>query len=114
MSAGNSNVFVAAITNDGTFFTSGDVFARGIKLTSDRNAKHDFTAVDAKQVLAKVAALPITEWIYNGDLAQTKHVGPVAQDFHEAFGLNGADDKHISVVDEGGVALAAAISTVRN
>jgi hypothetical protein len=31
----------------------------------------------------------------------------MAQDFHAAFGLNGADDKHISVVDEGGVALAA-------
>jgi hypothetical protein len=32
---------------------------------------------------------------------------PVAQDFQAAFGLDGADDKHISVVDEGGVALAA-------
>ena len=31
----------------------------------------------------------------------------MAQDFHAAFGLNGGDDKHISVVDEGGVALAA-------
>jgi hypothetical protein len=31
----------------------------------------------------------------------------MAQDFHAAFGLNGADDKHISVVDEGVVALAA-------
>ncbi len=31
----------------------------------------------------------------------------MAQDFHAAFGLNGADDKHISTVDEGGVALAA-------
>jgi uncharacterized membrane protein len=31
----------------------------------------------------------------------------MAQDFHTAFGLDGADDKHISVVDEGGVALAA-------
>ena len=31
----------------------------------------------------------------------------MAQDFHAAFGLNGADDKHISMVDEGGVALAA-------
>ena len=36
-----------------------------------------------------------------------QHIGPMAQDFHAAFGLNGADDKHISVVDEGGVALAA-------
>ena len=31
----------------------------------------------------------------------------MAQDFHAAFGLNGADDKHISTVDESGVALAA-------
>jgi hypothetical protein len=31
----------------------------------------------------------------------------VAQDFHSAFGLNGEDDRHISMVDQGGVALAA-------
>ena len=30
----------------------------------------------------------------------------MAQDFYAAFGL-GADDKHITTVDEGGVALAA-------
>ena len=30
----------------------------------------------------------------------------MAQDFQAAFGLGG-DDKHIAVVDEGGVALAA-------
>ena len=36
-----------------------------------------------------------------------RHLGPMAQDFHSAFGLDGKDDKHISVVDEGGVALAA-------
>jgi len=33
------------------------------------------------------------------------HLGPVAQDFHAAFGL-GADDKHIATVDADGVALA--------
>jgi hypothetical protein len=36
-----------------------------------------------------------------------EHIDPIAQDFHTAFGLNGPDDKHISVLDEGGVALAA-------
>ena len=41
------------------------------------------------------------------DTNSIRHLGPVAQDFHTAFGLNGADDKHISTVDEGGVALAA-------
>jgi hypothetical protein len=35
-----------------------------------------------------------------------RHLGPMAQDFHVAFGL-GEDDKHISTVDEEGVALSA-------
>ncbi|MGP8240136.1 MAG: peptidase S74, partial [Limisphaerales bacterium] len=34
------------------------------------------------------------------------HLGPMAQDFYAAFSL-GADDKHITTIDEGGVALAA-------
>jgi len=33
-------------------------------------------------------------------------MGPMAQDFREAFGL-GEDEKHISTVDSEGVALAA-------
>ena len=73
--------------------------------SSDRNVKAGFAPVDAGAVLAKVAALPITRWHYTNDAA-TPHVGPMAQDFHAAFGL-GADDKHITDVDEGGVALAA-------
>ena len=76
-------------------------------MTSDRNAKENFTSVDARQVLAKVTAMPITEWNYKTDAATQKHIGPMAQDFHAAFGVNGSDDKHISVIDEGGVALAA-------
>jgi len=72
---------------------------------SDRNLKAGFTPVDPAEVLAKVAALPVTRWHYTNDTA-TPHLGPVAQDFHAAFGL-GADDKHIADVDEGGVALAA-------
>jgi hypothetical protein len=58
-------------------------------------------------VLAKVAALPLSEWNYKLEGAGRRHVGPMAQDFQAAFGLNGGDDKHISVVDETGVALAA-------
>ena len=58
-------------------------------------------------VLAKVAALPVTQWNYKTDRQDVQHIGPMAQDFQAAFGLDGTDDKHISVVDEGGVALAA-------
>ncbi len=98
---GNAGGFVANIANDGT------LTCKSLIQTSDRNAKENFTTLDGKTVLAKVAALPMTKWNYKDDLADTKHIGPMAQDFHAAFGLNGSDDKHISVVDEGGVALAA-------
>ncbi len=87
-------------------YLAGTVYANGVALTSDRNAKENFQPVDSQAVLAKVAALPVTEWNYK-DSKASEHMGPVAQDFQAAFGLNGGDDKHISVVDEGGVALAA-------
>ena len=87
--------------------TCSNVTANGVLLTSDRNAKENFTALDTKILLAKVAAMPVTEWNYKTDSGAVQHIGPMAQDFHAAFGLDGADDRHISVVDEGGVALAA-------
>jgi hypothetical protein len=74
---------------------------------SDRNTKEAFTAINPRTVLEKVTALPITEWEYKAEADGSKHLGPMAQDFHAAFGLNGADDKHIATVDESGVALAA-------
>jgi hypothetical protein len=74
--------------------------------TSDRNAKVDFQAVDTKAALEKVVAMPLSEWRYKHDEEHSRHLGPMAQDFHAAFGL-GADDKHIATVDADGVALAA-------
>ena len=96
----------AALNVNGAIVASGTVTANGVLLTSDRNAKENFTAVDPRTMLAKVAALPITEWNYKNNDAGIHHVGPMAQDFQAAFQLS-ADDRHISVVDEGGVALAA-------
>ena len=72
---------------------------------SDRNAKDGFAPVTAQQVLAKVAALPLTTWSYKTEPG-VRHVGPMAQDFYAAFRV-GADNKHIADLDEGGVALAA-------
>jgi len=74
--------------------------------SSDRNVKEDFTAIAPGDVLAKVAALPITQWKYKVEPTGIKHIGPVAQDFHAAFGL-GDNDRAIGSVDETGVALAA-------
>ena len=73
--------------------------------SSDRNVKENFKPVDPRAVLDKVAALPLSEWNYKTDTT-SRHLGPMAQDFYAAFNV-GPDDKHIAVVDEGGVALAA-------
>jgi hypothetical protein len=73
--------------------------------SSDRNVKQDFADVNIRAILEKVTQLPIQTWAYTNDPA-TKHLGPVAQDFYAAFNI-GPDDKHITTVDEGGVALAA-------
>jgi hypothetical protein len=73
---------------------------------SDRDAKRDIMPVDAESVLSRVAALPITTWRYKDDPSDALHLGPMAQDFHAAFGF-GADERHISPRDAASVALAA-------
>jgi hypothetical protein len=82
------------------------LYVRGTFVSvSDRNLKENFTPVDPRAVLAKVAALPLSEWNYKQDTS-SRHLGPMAQDFYAAFNV-GPDDKHITTVDESGVALAA-------
>ena len=61
--------------------------------------------IDDAAVLDKVAALPISRWSYKSEHG-VRHVGPMAQDFYAAFKV-GEDDKHITSIDEDGVALAA-------
>ncbi|HEX3467118.1 MAG TPA: tail fiber domain-containing protein [Candidatus Elarobacter sp.] len=72
---------------------------------SDRNAKTAIVPVDGDAVLAKVDALPISRWSYKSEHG-VRHVGPMAQDFYAAFKV-GEDDRHITSIDEDGVALAA-------
>jgi hypothetical protein len=74
--------------------------------TSDRNAKTDFRPVDTIAVAAKVAAMPVETWRFRGEESAMRHMGPTAQDFHEAFAL-GTDDRTIGHLDSAGVALAA-------
>jgi len=72
---------------------------------SDRTMKTGVIALDDAAVLAKVAALPVNEWSYTSEHG-VRHVGPMAQDFYAAFRV-GEDDRHITSIDEDGVALAA-------
>lgn len=72
---------------------------------SDRDNKQAIQPIDGVEVLETVARLPISTWEYKGRDGE-KHLGPMAQDFHAAFGL-GHTPKGISSIDTGGVALAA-------
>jgi hypothetical protein len=89
-------------TSTGGYLSTGGAWTDNC----DRARKRGFEPVDRQQVLDRVAALPITTWSYRAESSHVRHIGPVAQDFHAAFGL-GADDKHLSALDTSGVALAA-------
>ncbi len=84
---------------------AGNIQVTTCIITSDRDKKDGFASVDPREVLEKVAAMPITKWHYKTETG-VDHIGPMAQDFHAAFGI-GTDDKHISTVDADGIALAA-------
>jgi len=98
----------------GTFVYSSESLTSGVSLAhgsgtwsslSDRNAKTDIAPLDDAAILAKVAALPVSAWRYKTETG-VRHVGPMAQDFYAAFGV-GEDDRHITSIDEDGVALSA-------
>lgn len=84
----------ASLSNGGTWTNA-----------SSRSYKENFSAVNAADVLSRLVALPIMTWDYIGS-AEGLHMGPVAEDFKESFGLAG-DGKSISTVDADGIALAA-------
>ena len=107
------NEFVARATG-GVNFYSNAALTSGVRLApgagswsslSDRAMKTSVVPLDDAAVLAKVAALPVSEWSYTSERG-VRHVGPMAQDFYAAFGI-GEDDRHITSIDEDGVALAA-------
>lgn len=94
------------LSNNGNLFVRRAVVANVVLNTSDRNVKSLFENVNAKAILAKVAALPISKWVYSADDKKDWHIGPMAQDFRKAFGL-GQDDKTIATIDADGIALVA-------
>ena len=81
------------------------VLAGTLTENSDINEKHDIQQLNHQDILEKVIALPISQWRYKDD-PDSKHIGPMAQDFYRAFEL-GDTDKGISSLDSSGVALAA-------
>ena len=73
---------------------------------SSRELKENFAAVKAREVLDRVAAMPISSWNYKAEDHRVRYLGTTAEDFHAAFGL-GQDDRHLAALDSNGVFLAA-------
>lgn len=74
--------------------------------TSSRSTKENFLAVDGDDVLARLRKVSVSSWNYINEGSQVRHLGPMAEDFHQAFGL-GTDNKSIGVQDLAGVSLVA-------
>ena len=108
------NQFLARAAGGAVFFSNA-AMSQGVQLAagggswasvSDRAVKENIKAVDAQAVLDRVVAMPIAEWNYISQDPTIRHIGPMAQDFHAAFGV-GEDNRHITSIDADGVALAA-------
>jgi hypothetical protein len=100
--------FVSAVDASGTP-TAGVTLAAGggsWSSLSDRNSKENFAAVNPRAILERLCAIPVSTWNYKSQPAATRHIGPMAQDFAQAFGV-GEDNRHITGIDADGVALAA-------
>jgi trimeric autotransporter adhesin len=99
----------------GAWFYSNLAMTTGAYLAPGSNAwtsacdsatKEDFRTVDRKAVLDKVAALRVRNYKMKDQDDGTRHIGPVAQDFHAAFGV-GETETGINMADADGVLLAA-------
>ncbi|MSP11327.1 MAG: hypothetical protein EXR62_00075 [Chloroflexi bacterium] len=95
-----ANVLIA--TSSGAYLSRGGTWTNA----SDQALKANFAPVNGREILARLAAMPMSTWNYKSQSADIRHIGPVAQDFYAAFGV-GEDNTHISTVDGDGVALAA-------
>jgi hypothetical protein len=95
-------VGTSTLNGNGAFLSSAGVWTNA----SSRTWKDAFAAIDSMAVLEKLVSMPVQTWFYKGNHDDGQHMGPVAEDFAQAFGL-GSNAKYIGTVDESGVAIAA-------
>ncbi len=74
--------------------------------TSSRYTKENFSLVNGKDVLSRVRNMPISTWNYISEGRGVRHMGPMAEDFYQAFKL-GTGNTSIGVQDLAGVSLGA-------
>ncbi|MDB4952040.1 MAG: Hep Hag [Gemmatimonadetes bacterium] len=103
-SAGGVRLFTNATMTVGVQVAAG---GSSWAVISDRNRKGGFLGVDGEDVLLRLRQVPVSTWRYNDEVDRsTLHIGPMAQDWHHAFGFT-TDDHTINMSDFDGVNLAA-------
>jgi len=113
----NDNNRWLARASGGVYFYTNSSLTSGMYLAaggsawnavSDHSLKENFVAVDGREVLARLANIPITTWNYKSQDAAIRHIGLMAQDFNSLMeGLGGEGANYINTLDADGVALAA-------
>jgi hypothetical protein len=102
--AGGIRLFTNATKTTGVQVAAG---GSSWVVISDRNRKEGFLAVDGEDILSRIRLLPVSTWRYRDEADRsTLHIGPMAQDWHRAFGFT-TDDRTINMSDFDGVNLSA-------
>jgi hypothetical protein len=105
-STGGFYIFTdSAVTPSGLYLAAG---GSSWNTHSDREAKENLQPVDATDVVARLAGIPIATWNYRSQDPSIRHIGPMAQDFNTLVdGLGGEGETYVNSLDADGVALAA-------
>ncbi|MEQ1677211.1 MAG: tail fiber domain-containing protein [Chitinophagaceae bacterium] len=107
--AGGYRLFTSANLSTGcTLFAGDNAWTTG----SDVNSKENFAEVNGEDFLQKIAGFHLTSWNYKKQDPKTfRHYGPMAQDFHAAFGKDKygsiGNDTTINSADFAGISLIA-------
>lgn len=102
--AGGYRLYSNATLTTGVTMAAG---TSGWTNVCDRSLKENVRSVDGEAVLAALRDMPVTEWNYWEADPSIRYMGPMAQDFHRAFGLGGSDSTGINSINADGVAMAA-------
>lgn len=73
---------------------------------SSATLKHNLRNTDDEAILETVCSMKMKRWQYLDDPSQAEHIGPIAEEFHAAFGV-GSNEKRLASMDVAGVALAS-------
>jgi hypothetical protein len=102
--AGGTRIYTNATKTTGVSLNAG---GSSWNVISDRSRKENFLGIEGEDILFRIRSLPVTTWRYRDEQDRTvRHIGPMAQDWHAAFGFNG-DATTINMSDFDGVNLAA-------